>query len=377
MTDIGKVKVYSKTGKWSGFRRFSLNFTLTFCGLALLFGSTAFSQVVPDISPVKFSEMVNSMSESGGYFRSDNWVTNEWTYLDIIEPMKKLEIEGGVYIGVASNQNFTYIANIKPDLVFFVDIRHQNKMQHLVYKILFELADTRAEWISLLFAKPLDKDGPGKSSDINEIVAYFRSAESDRNMYEENKQKIVDILTKKYKFELDDRDLREINNVLNTFYMYNLNITYSGGWSRRHPTLGQLMQLSVGGEQKNAFNSRDDYLFLKKLQEDNKIIPLTGDFAGPKALTAVADYLNDHKLTVSAYYVSNVEQYLFRNWVFPQWANNIKKLPLTDKSIFIRWSASGYRATRLQYMKNFVKNFDAGKYYSYEELNYYDYIIIK
>lgn len=378
MTDIRKVKVHSKTGRWFEYRRFSLYFSITFCALTILFGSVAFSQVVPDISPVKFSEMVKSMSEPGGYFRSDNWVTNEWTYLDVIEPMKKLEIEGGVYIGVASNQNFAYIAAIKPDLVFFVDIRHQNKMQHLVYKILFELADTRPMFLSLLFSKPLRKEiAPDKSSDISTIVAYFRETGSDRTMFTKTEKTIKDILTNKYKFKLDEQDTREIYNVLNNFFLHNLNITYSGGWSNRHPTFGQLLQLKVDGEQKNPFNSREDFLFLKNMQFENKMIPVTGDFAGQKALTKISNYLKEHGLTVSAFYVSNVEQYLFRYWVFPNWVENVKKLPITDRSIFIRWTARGYRTTRLQWIGTFLKNYDAGKYYSYEDLTYFDYIKIK
>ena len=49
---------------------------------------------------------------------------------------------------------------------------------------------------------------------------------------------------------------------------------------------------------------------LKILHEKNMLVPVVGNFAGPKALRAVGKYVRDHGATVAAMYLSNVEQYL-------------------------------------------------------------------
>ncbi|MCH7782129.1 hypothetical protein IID62_03600 [candidate division KSB1 bacterium] len=374
MTTVRGLQIYKTL------RKFIVRTFLGFLVLASFILETTHAQTVPEISPVEFSRMVKSMSEAGGYFSSDNWVTNETTYLDAIKPLERLNIKGGVYIGVASNQNFSYIAVIKPELVFFVDIRHLNRMQHLVYKVLFELAETRAEFFSLLFSKPLNsKNLPDERSDIDTLVEYFLRAPSNRGMNLETFEKVVSVLDNKYKYELEDTEENEIKLVLDAFYRHNLMITYSGGSNYRFPTLGQLLRTTdFSGEQLNIFNSREKYQFIRKMHLENKIIPLTGNFAGRKALTEVADFLDKHNLKVSAYYVSNVERYLFRDGIFSEWVDNINKLPITDKTVFIRWTHnSNYlysQMTRLQLISAFLNNYDAGKYFVYQDLINSEYI---
>ena len=60
---------------------------------------------------------------------------------------------GGVYLGVGPEQNFTYIAALKPKMAFIIDIRRGNLHLHLMYKALFELSADRAEFVSRLFTK--------------------------------------------------------------------------------------------------------------------------------------------------------------------------------------------------------------------------------
>jgi len=338
----------------------------------------AYVQTVPEITPKDFVKMVRGMSEESGYFRGESWVTNELTYLDVIEDLKKNQVRGGVYIGVAPEQNFTYIAVIRPELVFLVDIRAQNKIQHLIFKAFFELSETRAEFLSNLFSIPLKgNDIPGKGSDINQIVEYLERSSTDHVMFESNLLKIMNLYLNKYGFNFTAWEKDNIEYVLRYFYRNNLNIT-NGPWRSNYPTLAEILtDTDHKGRQLNAFNNRDDYLFLKKMHMENKIIPLTGDYGKNFALSKVSEYLKEHKLTVSAQYVSNVEQYLIRsnrNW--NGWIKNISNLPLSDKSVFIRWLNWNYynQETRLQYMRTFIRNSKSGRYNSYRDLLNIDYI---
>ena len=54
------------------------------------------------------------------------------------------------------------------------------------------------------------------------------------------------------------------------------------------------------------------------------------------ALRAVGNFLRERGATVTAFYVSNVEQYLRSNGVWPRFCANVSAMPLDASSIFIR-----------------------------------------
>src|SRR5207244_4732830 len=105
------------------------------------------------ISDREFWGLVSSMSEPGGFFQSDNFLSNEIVYQHVIPTLQAITGPGGVYLGVGPEQNFTYVVALRPKLAFIVDIRRQNMVEHLLYKAFFEIADTRADFISRLFAR--------------------------------------------------------------------------------------------------------------------------------------------------------------------------------------------------------------------------------
>ena len=74
------------------------------------------------------------------------------------------------------------------------------------------------------------------------------------------------------------------------------------------------------------------------------LVPIVGNFAGPKALRAVSAYLKDKGAIVSAFYVSNVEEYLRRDGTWPNFCANVNTLPIDDTSTFIR-SVPGREST--------------------------------
>jgi hypothetical protein len=91
------------------------------------------------------------------------------------------------------------------------------------------------------------------------------------------------------------------------------------------------------GVQRSYIANEEQYRALRDMQLRNLIVPLVGDFAGPKALRSVARYLDVHHATVSVFYTSNVEQYLFHpgnDW--QRFYDNVGALPITSRSTFIR-----------------------------------------
>lgn len=83
------------------------------------------------------------MSQEGGSFRSHNFTSNETAYWTVVDKMRQLGTTGGAYVGVGPEQNFTYLAKVRPRVAFLVDIRRQAIIQHLMYKAIFYLSPTR------------------------------------------------------------------------------------------------------------------------------------------------------------------------------------------------------------------------------------------
>src|SRR6185436_3565175 len=146
-------------------------------------------------------------------------------------------------------------------------------------------------------------------------------------------------------FPLSQRDHASLEFVYKSFRDSGLDTAFTlNGWSDgEFPTLSEvILQPDQDGKLGNFLASRDDYDFVRGLQMKNLIIPVVGDFGGKKALTAIGDYLRRNGLTVTAYYTSNVEQYLFDDGSFPGFVSNVRKLPITEKSLFIRWVYQRY-----------------------------------
>ena len=104
------------------------------------------------------------------------------------------------------------------------------------------------------------------------------------------------------------------------------------------------------------------------MEQNNLIVPIVGNFAGPHALRAVGAYLRASGATVSVFYTSNVEQYLFQDRLWDAFAANVGSLPLEESSTFIRScfnscsSPSGSRAvTLLDSMPGLLRDANAGR----------------
>ena len=124
--------------------------------------------------------MVRAMSEPGGYFRSENFVSNEMGLQHVIARLRVTSPPGGVYVGVGPEQNFTYIAALQPRVAFIVDIRRQNLLQHLWYKAVFELSPTRSAFLARLFARPLaSTTASDQSASADSLIARLETRAAD------------------------------------------------------------------------------------------------------------------------------------------------------------------------------------------------------
>jgi hypothetical protein len=361
-------------------QRFSLQWSVLIITVAFAIGFAAAVASSQDrISAAEFSKIIKTFSEEEGYFLSDNLISNEDGYLSILNKMRELHISGGAYIGVGPEQNFTYIAKVRPTIAFIVDIRRQAMIQHLMYKALFHLSKDRAEFLSRLFSRRLDgKAAPNAASTLRALMNYFTIAPADASYYDSNLTEIERAIESEFDFPLSKEDRDLLVNVYKAFYREGVDLSFQFRSTRRGgfgmPSLRELLeQTGAGGKQENFLASAEDFEFVRNLHEKNRIIPVVGDFAGSKAFKAIAGYLRDHAYKVNAFYTSNVEMYLFENDVFDNFAKNVQALPTAAESIFIRsansrgrWSSPGFRMSMmLQYISVFLKDHRNGLYTDY------------
>ena len=293
------------------------------------------------LSDSVFWSLVSSTSEPGGYFRSDNFVSNETSYQWVIPELLRTTRTGGVYLGVGPDQNFTYLVALRPKMAFIFDIRRQNMLTHLMYKALIEQSADRADFLSRLFSRPRPPHLDTLSAPESLFVAY-QLMPPDSAAYRRNMVSIIDQLSKKHHFTLSPEDTASIGYVYRSFVAYGPDITYNSNQGRsgygRMPSYAQLqIETDSAGLHRSYMANEANFRVLKQLEADNLVVPLVGDFAGPTAIRAVGTYLKEHHAGVTAFYLSNVEQYLFQqgdDW--RHFFDNVGELPLDSSSTFIR-----------------------------------------
>ena len=295
------------------------------------------------LSDAQFWELSQSLSEPGGSFRSDNLLSNEVWLQYVIPDLLAVNRPGRVYMGVGPEQNFTYIAALKPAMVFIVDVRRGNLDLHLMYKALFDMSTDRADFLSKLFSRKRP-DGLTADSSVRDIFQAYAAVPPDEALFEQNFKAIVDNLQETHHLPLTEEDAPNIRYVYEYFGRYGPDLTYwmSGGTGgrggfRNSPTYGDLMVATdAAGTLRSYLASEANFHVLKTLESKNLLVPVVGNFAGPKAIRSVGAWLKQHNGTVSAFYLSNVEQYLYMDGIWNDFCRNSLELPIDENSQFIR-----------------------------------------
>ena len=314
-----------------------------------------------------FWRLMREYSEPGGTFRSENLVSNETSLQYVLPDLVARLPRGGVYVGVAPDQNFTYVAALRPDVAFVVDIRHQNAMEHLMYKALLESSRDRAEFRAKLFARaPLT--GVDTASSAEQLFDALDRQPPDSARFRANLRAILDRLGRVHRFALSDSERTLVACVYGAFFTEGPGLTYGystqcrnpgiygygygsrrgfGRTGRGGPGMPTWYGLATGtdgdGRAWSYLASESAFRAVKSMEERNLIVPLTGDFAGPLALRSVGRWARAHGATIRVFYVSNVEQYLFEDGAAAKrFYATLETWPLDSASTFIR-SYGGFR----------------------------------
>jgi hypothetical protein len=318
------------------------------------------------LSAAQFWQLVSEFSEPGGNFPSDNFTSNEMAIGQVASDLVSAGLRGGVYIGVGPEQNFTYIAALQPRVAFVVDIRRQAIMQHLMYKAVFELSATRADFMARLFSKPTQTVSSADSS-IRSLWDVFIPLAPDSTLYAANLASIYRQLVDVRGFTLSDTDSASIRYVYSAFHRIGPVISYRGMTqaSMASPAQANFVTLTAvadtAGVERSFLATESNYQLVRDMHLRNVIVPVVGDFGGNKALRMIGDWIRSRGAMLTAFYTSNVEQYLFRpNDTWRQFYANVGFMPVDSSSVFIRPGlGSGPTGAMLTYTVN-VRTFSSG-----------------
>jgi hypothetical protein len=261
-------------------------------------------------------------------------------------------------------------------MAFIIDIRRQAVMQHLMFKAMMELSKDRGDFLSLLFAKPKPKTVTA-TMPIQDMWSAFFTVLTDPSLATQIHDRIVQHLTKTHGFTFTDDEQTQFDSVMAAFVQFGPGITTNGSATGRGSGNGRTPPLTFAdltgwstddaGIVQSFMASDENFQAVKALHDRNLIVAVSGDFGGPKALRAIGNYVREHGSTVTAFYVSNVEQYLVMDSKEAAFYDNVASLPLTDASVFIRAYSLRNYLPGLCGIKGAIKSFQAGRIVSWND----------
>jgi len=326
------------------------------------------------LSDSEFWKLITELSEPNGRFQYENFLSNEYTFQSVIPSLKEKLGKADAYLGVGPEQNFTYIAALQPKIAFIIDIRRQNLLEHLMYKAIFELTKDRAGFVSFLFSRNRPA-GLNANSTVEGLLKSYQSVGGDQRLFDQNLHRLMNRLTLDHKFPLSEEDRTNIRYIYTTFFKNGPALDYTvGGFFSfdSPPTYTDLMTADDGHGVMRSFLASDEYFqTVRKLEAGNLLIPVVGDFAGPKTVREVGRYLAAHHSTVSVFYLSNVERYLFNTKdAWRQFYVNVAILPFDSRSLFVRsiFDASYGSVSKLSGINDMMTAFSQGRIREYSDV---------
>ena len=295
-----------------------------------------------------FASLVARISEPGGYFDTDNLISNEGGYLKVMGALDRAGVHGGAYVGVGPDQNFSYIARIRPEIAFVVDIRRDNLLHHLLLRALVERASTRVEFLAGLFGKAPPADPASwRERPVEDALAWVEAAPADSATLAGLDAEVARAVAA-FGIPLTDGDLATIRRFHHTFVDAGpgLRFTSYGRTPRPYyPTYRQLVtETDIDGREASYLADAGAYDVVRTMELAGRIVPVVGDLGGAHAVREIGNVLEEMKIPLSAFYVSNVEFYLVQDGTLGAWIANLATLPATPGAVVIRSVFPNYRS---------------------------------
>lgn len=312
--------------------------------LALITAPLPAQRGVDSLSAAAFGALSARLSGAGGYFDTDNLISNEKSLLHPLTLLDAREVRGGVYIGVGPDQNFNYIARVQPRLAIITDIRRDNLLHHLLFQALFTAASSRQEFLALWTGRPMPAEPVPVS--IDELVAWAARTPATAA----SRARALQVVRERVQasgIPLSADDLATIARFHTAFITEGVGLRFTSvgrapQWY--YPTLGELLrERDLAGRQTSYLASDTAFRIVRSLQQRRLIIPVVGDLSG-SVLGKIAGVLRERGESLSVLYTSNVEDYLIRDGRFAAFVRGVRALPREPNAVVIRSWFGGERS---------------------------------
>ena len=263
-------------------------------------------------------------------------VSNEDAPHRVVPTIEAEVTPGDVYVGVGPEQNFTYVAAVRPALAFILDIRRENLATHLLYKALFELSADRASFVSRLFSLP-EATGLSRTCTAGELLGAYGGGQGSEAMSRDTLGAIVEHLAAHDGWPVSELERTQLARILEWFRSAGPHNARGSG-SAANRSYAELMAAGDDtGRQCSYLASEALFTTVQAMQRDHRIVPCVGDLAGGSTLPALGRYLRDRGLQIGAFYLSNAEAYLFdRRERADRFYADVAGLPLARRCVGIR-----------------------------------------
>src|SRR5215207_154179 len=232
-----------------------------------------FALQTPPLAAGSFADEIASLSEPEGAFDTDNLISNERSYLDVIPALVAGGVSGGAYVGVGPDQNFSYIARVRPAVAYLIDIRRDNLLLHLLFKALFARAPDRAAYLALLTGRsPPVLPATASVDDLVRAIADAPRAPQPADF---------DAAIRGFGVPLSPADVATIRRFHGAFIQRGLSLQFNSHGrppQSHYPTLRDLIVATDrAGHSWHYLATEADYQFVRRLHALDRIIPVVGD----------------------------------------------------------------------------------------------------
>lgn len=195
---------------------------------------------------------------------------------------------GGVYIGVASDQNYTLMAVARSEFGYLIDLDRQVVNLHRVYMALISQSADPDAFLARFEAKSIKETKALLGPALADMTQRDRS---DALKFVEDNQKAL------YDYLKAVRDTKRGE----------LGVTWLA--------------------------DKALYDYIRRMVETGRLRPINGNLLGKKAMATISAGITALGETVGILYISNAEEYLFYT---PQFASNVRALPAADSGVVLR-----------------------------------------
>src|SRR5262249_3928426 len=154
---------------------------------------------------------------------------------------------------------------------------------------------SRSEFVARLFGRTGVPALSRTATAAQLMTAYASATALPEAAFAANLKAVFDRLTTTHGFAVTADDRANIEHVCRAFYRFGPAIDYTSsinGRSGRFVSYAALMgSVDSQGDERGFLASEDTFALVKTMESRNLIVPVVGDFAGPKALRAIGGWL--------------------------------------------------------------------------------------